>query len=329
LILAICNSGQYEISAYASVAKIIDSRGIELISFNQDKCLNNEYLSFESGLGFEKFTVSNGNKKYDVDRFKSIWYMKPMLPAKLIRYKPHEYAHFMQQQFATARKSLWLIFKDRKWLNDPLAMDLAENKIYQLYIARELGFSIPKTLISSNPKEIKAFHKGNKRTILKVLSATIIPDHVVFTSELNDIHLKELDTAKYAPAIYQELIEKKYELRVTVVDGQIFAAKIHSQEDIATSLDWRVEPKLNDFSVKMEPIDLPKKVSQMVLKYVERLGLSFGCIDMIVTNNDEYIFLEINPNGQWYFVQLNTGLDIAKSIARVLCQPFENVVPII
>ncbi len=322
MILAICNSGQYELSAYSEVKKIIEARDIEIVSYCQDKCLNNDYLSFRSNSNSDNFIVSINKNEYEVDKFKSIWYMKPKLPNKLLRYKPHEFAHFIHRQFTAVRQGLWLVCGNKNWVSNPISMDLAENKIFQLNQARETGFKIPKTLVSSNPKEIRSFYKNNERTIIKSLSPTIIIDYVILTTEITIENANNLFQAKYAPSIYQELVKKKYELRITVVDGEIFAAKIYSQEDVATSIDWRNQPKFNDYSVKMEPTVLPKQLERMILNYMAKMNLRFGCIDMIVTPNDEYIFLEINPNGQWYFVQLNTGLEIAKSIARVLCEPY-------
>lgn len=121
-----------------------------------------------------------------------------------------------------------------------------------------------------------------------------------------------------SPSIFQPVIPKAYELRITVVGKKIFAAKIYSQDDVETALDWRRKPKLNDFAVKMEQTKLPVKAESKIFAFMKEIGLKFGCIDMIVTPEGEYIFLEINPNGQWYFVQLKTEVQIAKEIAKLL-----------
>lgn len=317
-VLAICNSSQYEVAAYDAVRKEINLLGGNLISFFQDKCLDNEYLSYNSSDDILGFFLSKNGRKYDLSDFNSIWYLKPRAPEEILRYKPWEHSYFMQKQFYAQREAIWLLFNHKKWLNDPIKMYWAENKIFQLSIAKHVGFKIPKTLISSNPDEILEFIKSCRRSIIKPLNPTVILDHVIYTNEVKDKHLDEIENAKYSPSIYQELVNKSYELRITVVGREIFSAKIYSQDDEATAIDWRVKPKLNDYSVRMEPIDIPAKVEQRILELMGNLGLDFGCIDMIVTPENDYIFLEINPNGQWYFVQLRTEQKIAKAIANRL-----------
>ena len=68
----------------------------------------------------------------------------------------------------------------------------------------------------------------------------------------------------------------------------------------------------------METIELPQVLQRDILLFIKKMGLQFGCIDMIVTQEGKYIFLEINPNGQWYFVQLKTHVNIAKAVAELL-----------
>ena len=94
--------------------------------------------------------------------------------------------------------------------------------------------------------------------------------------------------------------------------------KVFRLMDEATALDWRRKPLLNDFAVRMEPLDLPRGVKDRLCAFMRSLGLRFGCVDMIVTPSGEHVFLEVNPNGQWYFVQLRTGQAIAEAIADIL-----------
>ena len=143
-------------------------------------------------------------------------------------------------------------------------------------------------------------------------------DKVLYTNKLTNKDMAQIDSVKMSPSIFQVYVSKKHELRITVVGDKIFPVKIYSQEDEVTSLDWRRKPKLNDFDVKMEQTILSQKVKQYIRHYMELINLRYGCIDMIVTENDEYVFLEINPNGQWYFVQLHTEAQIAEAIAELL-----------
>lgn len=154
--------------------------------------------------------------------------------------------------------------------------------------------------------------------MVKLLAVSPILNKVIYTNKITPKYLEQIELIKMSPAIFQEIIPKSCELRITVVGDKIFPVKIYSQEDEFTALDWRKKPSLNDFNVKMEPVGLPSSVEKSIYSLMNKLSLQFGCIDMIVTPNGDYVFLEINPNGQWYFVQLKTGVEIAKSIADLL-----------
>ena len=99
-----------------------------------------------------------------------------------------------------------------------------------------------------------------------------------------------------------------------MVENQIFCAAIHSQDSEQTSTDWRRSPNELNYSV----FNLPDDVKSMCLKVVHNLGLTFGAIDMVLTPDDEYVFLEINPNGQWGWIERETGLPIREAIADTL-----------
>ncbi len=212
-----------------------------------------------------------------------------------------------------------MIFRHKKWLDNPWNVQIAEDKLFQLKCAMQIGFNIPETLATSDPIRIKNFYeKHNGNVVVKALSASPIVDHVLYTNKLTNKDIAQIDSVKMSPSIFQVYVSKKYELRITVVGNKIFPVKIYSQGDEATSLDWRRKPKLNDFDVKMEQTTLPIKIERYIHCYMKLINLRYGCIDMIVTENDEYVFLEINPNGQWYFVQLHTEAQIAKAISELL-----------
>lgn len=319
MILAIGNSGVYEVKAFQAVFAAIEKYGKSAKLFKQDKCLLGEYLNFEITDGSQKFSLVIDGQAFDLSQFSAVWYMKPHLPRELLNYNPVEHRQFIDRQFYVLRQAIWSICRDKKWLNDPWSIQIAENKIYQLDEAVKVGFLVPDTCISSDPEKVREFYdKHDGSIIVKILASSPMLDRVIYTNRVTAEQMREIDSVKMSPSIFQEIVPKAYELRITVVGEKIFAVKVLSQQDEATSLDWRRKPKLNDFDVKMEPIILPQQIERQIYGYMKALGLKFGCIDMIVTPNGDYIFLEINPNGQWYFVQLKTELQIAGAIAELL-----------
>ncbi|MDF1497087.1 MAG: hypothetical protein P1P90_03420 [Patescibacteria group bacterium] len=319
MILTIGNSSTYEFEAYSSVKQALELKGQTAVLFRQDLCLESDYLSFiVTGNGCKYKIVIDG-VVYDLDDFDAVWYLKPHLPPELLEYDPAKHRQFVHRQFFALREGLWSLCHDKRWLNDPWLMHEAENKLLQMQVASKVGFDLPDTVITSDPDQVRSFYNScDRQMIVKILSSSPILGNVIYTNRVTEADIRQIDSVRWAPAIFQELVAKKHELRITVVDEQIFSVKIHSQEDEATALDWRRKPKLNDYTVKMEPTTIPKIIKDKIRHFMRLLGLRYGTIDIIVTPDDRYLFLEINPNGQWYFVQVKTGLQIAHAIADVL-----------
>lgn len=319
MILAVGNSGSYEIAAFQAVVSELEKNGASAILFKQDKCLDGEGLFFEAHDGQTAFKVMLNNMEFNIEDFSAIWYLKPHLPTKLLRFEPAAYRQFIDRQFRKMRTALWSVFANKHWVDDPWSVEKAENKIFQMTLANRIGFTIPDTLITSDPNKVRKFYGAHSEGIIvKLLAVSPMIDNVIYTNTVTPEHLTKIDSVKMSPSIFQVAIPKAHELRITIVGDNIFAAKIHSQEDEYLALDWRRKPKLNDFEVKMEPVSLPPIVENKLRMFMRSLGLQFGCVDMIVTPDGDYVFLEINPNGQWYFVQLNIEAKIGQAIAELL-----------
>ena len=109
----------------------------------------------------------------------------------------------------------------------------------------------------------------------------------------------KIDLVANSPQIIQNFVEKQCELRITIVGDQIFACAIDAQKSKLGKIDWRIYDTSNTSYTKF---DLPVEIQEKCLKMLKCMDLSFGCIDMILTPGNEYIFLEINPNGQWLWI---------------------------
>jgi glutathione synthase/RimK-type ligase-like ATP-grasp enzyme len=139
----------------------------------------------------------------------------------------------------------------------------------------------------------------------------------IFTTPLVGYAREDFEPVRHSPCLFQEYVPKAFELRVTVVRDRVFAAEIHSQALAATRHDWR-RPELSD--VPHRPHELPEAIAGRCVCLVARLGLQFGAIDMIYTPSGEYVFLEINPNGQYGWIEDRTGMRISQAIAEALVE---------
>jgi glutathione synthase/RimK-type ligase-like ATP-grasp enzyme len=208
---------------------------------------------------------------------------------------------------------------DGRWLNAPHVIALAENKIRQLTLARELGFRIPHTLVSNAPKSIASFANRGESVIGKPLRNALIHDgeteRVIFTSRIQiDPDVDPL-SLKACPIIFQNEVPKLFDVRTTVVGDQTFTVTIDSQSHSETVVDWRRTSK-TDLAHAMHA--LPEELSRLCVELTRKLGLRFSAIDFILDEVGQYWFLEANPNGQWAWIEARTGHPIACALASEL-----------
>jgi glutathione synthase/RimK-type ligase-like ATP-grasp enzyme len=204
-----------------------------------------------------------------------------------------------------------------KWLSNPSAVLNAENKLLQLSLAKAIGFNLPQTLLTTDKQELASFIKTNKATVIKPIGRGRVDyadntSKLIFTNIINKNMIDEIDLLELTPAIYQEHIEKEYELRITIVGKDVFAASVDSQSDTEALVDWRRK------KIKFEKYELPEDLKNKCLLLLDKLNISYGAFDFIKAKNGIYYFLEVNPNGQWVWIEKDTGQLISESIINYL-----------
>ncbi|MDP3748522.1 MAG: hypothetical protein Q8Q88_15895 [Phenylobacterium sp.] len=212
------------------------------------------------------------------------------------------------------------------WMSHPIAVRGSIWKGEQLLRAARMGFSVPSSIVTNRRGDVEAFRRSvGDDIVFKSLSSPTLaaeqvePEHRIGislpTTRITEDHEEMLDAVAELPCFFQQYIAKRYELRVTVIGDQVFAAKIHSQDDPRTATDYR------DFSAEIlyEAEDLPPEIARRCLDFVRSYGLTYGALDLIVTPDGEYVFLENNPVGQFLFVeQLVPELDMTGALAARL-----------
>ncbi|MCC7125640.1 MAG: hypothetical protein IT178_12385 [Acidobacteria bacterium] len=201
---------------------------------------------------------------------------------------------------------------DAFWMNPPTADEISQRKIRQLQVARSLGMSIPDTLVTNQPEAARAFieRHGTDRVVRKAFRN--IAQAPRETLRLSDADLALLDSVRYTPVIFQQYVPADLDLRVTVVEDEIFAASVRSDAQYAA--DYR--PGLA--SATVEPYTLPDVVQDQVRQLMRTFNLQYGAIDFRVTPDGDHVFLEVNPAGEFLFISRRTGQPIAEAIAASL-----------
>jgi glutathione synthase/RimK-type ligase-like ATP-grasp enzyme len=198
------------------------------------------------------------------------------------------------------------------WVNPRGADDAAHHKPYQWAVAHEVGLSLPRTLVTSKPEAARAFiaELGVGRTVFKAFLAAQEAWRETRLIERGD--LDRLDLVRLAPVIFQEYVPG-VDIRVTVVGDTLFAAEID-----ARSTSYPVDMRMVIGEAPVRAIELPPSVARALLRLQRRLGLRYGAVDLRRTDQGDYVFFEVNPAGQWLFVEQRTGLPISQAVADAL-----------
>lgn len=182
-------------------------------------------------------------------------------------------------------------------------------------------------IVTNDPEQARKFFEScGEQMIFKAIHHEMLDyenkSFNIQTTLINQGHLSRLGLVRKQPSLFQEFIDKEYELRVTVVGNAVFPVKIASQEYLETAIDWR-NP---DFIQKLRytPIDLPREIHDRCHSMLKTLGLEFGAFDFAVDKKGVCYFLEVNPNGQWYWLEDLTGVLISDAIVATLMKDYER-----
>lgn len=201
-----------------------------------------------------------------------------------------------------------------RWVSDPAATRRAENKLLQLRVAREAGFRVPRTLVSQNPEAIREFcHAFRNQVVIKAVRGTTI--NPPLTTLVNPDLLEMPDSLRMCPAIYQEYIPGRQHLRVHVFGESIYAVQLESG-----LVDWR-----SDSTTPIRPVELPERTRERLRRVTSTLGLRMGIFDLKLAADGEPVWLEVNPQGQFLFVEGICGVPLTEALCRLLTEQISHV----
>jgi hypothetical protein len=162
-------------------------------------------------------------------------------------------------------------------------------------------------------KKIKYGLSRSKDNDVSIFHTTEIPEDK-FTEEL-------IERMRFWPVFLQELVPKKVDVRSVVVGEKVFSFAIYSQDVPYASVDYRKAAVLGYVnSLKHESIDIGEENNKRLVNFTKHFGLSFGVFDLVITPNDELVFLEDNPNGQWGWLEEKTNVSISSEFANFLIE---------
>ena len=256
-----------------------------------------------------------------------IWDRRPEIPSELpFRNENEEINKFNLDEAHEFLSFLRYYLKDVPSIGSIVEDRPAASKMLQMSVARDLGMTIPDTCFSNERQPIAILAQNSKGLTLKPMGNMCVncdekTDYVLYSQKVRseDVLQQPEEAFTQTVSFVQNYVEKAYELRITVINQDVIACKIDSQaqDEDKGKIDWR---QGYDYNLRHEIVEIPVRIRQFCLAFLEKMKLHFGCFDFIVTPEGDYVFLECNPNGQWLWIELETGFDISKVMAENLCK---------
>lgn len=269
-------------------------------------------LEISFGNGADRLRlVADGGSEIAIEDVGAVWYRRerpleldPALTDPTSRL-------FAWSESTEALTGVWRAL-DCFWMNPPAADEAGQRKVRQLQLARRAGLSVPETLITNDPSAALAFaaerlERGVIRKAFRNISEAPRSTALVTADDL-----ARIGDVRYAPVTFQQFVPAVLDLRVIVVEDEIFAAAIRSEPEYRT--DYR--PGIG--SAEFLPYTMPGDVASALLALHRQLGLVYGASDFRVTPDGQHVFLEVNPAGEYLFASERTGQPVPQAIAACL-----------
>lgn len=306
------------------IINLMNIRGLadRVIRLNAEDFRENVIYSFD-GKKFRIKILDSGKEFVDTE-ICTVWYRRP-IKNKVIC-DDLGVRKFIEKQIEQFVNGLYYCMSDTAlWINDLRANLFAKNKIYQLHMAEEVGFLIPKVVISNNESVVREFVCSNDLICNKSLSEPHYEyggkeypymTRMVKKGEL----LNNISSLNVCPTLFEEFIVKKYDIRVVVFGEKVYAFAIYSQEKEMSKVDVR---GLSPLLLKHEYIELPKEIEDKIRLFMKKQNLFFSSIDLMYSVDEKYYFVENNCNGQWLWLENMTGKNMSSSFINIILRECE------
>lgn len=304
------------------VAEALTRRGARTFRLDTDRFPSAVRLSARTGNDRAVHLITDAGAQVSSAEIRAVWLRKlwtPQMDGDL----DERYREMCIRESVAALEGFLDALHDARWVNEIQREREAENKLRQLRLAARAGLRIPRTLVTNDPAAARHFFDETEgrmvAKLLRPLTVSMNADSLfVYTSEVSEKDLANAGSLRHSPMVFQELIPKAFELRVAWVAGEAFTGVLDASGTSRGQTDWR---RAAPEECRWQKGELPVEVISGLRVLMSELGLVFGAIDLICTPAGEYVFLEVNPGGEWGMLERDLGLPVADAIARALLLP--------
>jgi hypothetical protein len=290
-----------------AVQEKVRARGGECHIVECDRVAQRSALSFTIGHQLRDQVLTSEDHHIQLSRARVLW-LRTIRSTQILHH-PIEDEHaeaIVNNDCRGALLGLLATTFRGRWISTPESTSRGSDKLAQLKAAHDSGFRIPRTLVSQSRPDILDFHRAcGAKTVVKAVVGAAGP---LLETKLLDPEVFESAAFATAPAIYQEYVAGDDHLRLICFGDQSYAARIHTDD-----LDWRTNLDVPITAYPVDPL-LHTKVRQVL----DRLGLEMGVVDIKLTPQGDPVWLEVNPQGQFLFLDAFTHLGLADRFAGYL-----------
>jgi MvdC family ATP-grasp ribosomal peptide maturase len=301
------------------VAEALSKKGMQPFRLDTDQFPLNVGLTAQFNPSKSYHTLEYKGQTISTEQVKAVWVRRVWEPQFNQELDPKYQEACVRESKATLT-GFWDSLAQVRWVNDLDCVHVANNKLHQLRVASEVGLIIPQTLITNKAESAREFFQQVEGKMVSKLLTTLhygmeYSSFFVYTNAVKPEDLEDAESLRYCPMVFQEQIPKQQELRVMYVDGLTFVGALNASVYEDSTVDWR-RPGVNAGS--WEHHQLPEDLVSRIKAFMDKFGLVCGAFDFIVTPDGEYIFLEVNPQGEWGMLEKELDLPIAAAIADAL-----------
>lgn len=317
VVLLLTHSGDY--FTIDRVAAALSRRGVKPFRLNTDQFPIEIQLQAYLGNNGTSHRLEYGDVSISTEQVQAVW-MRRIWPPQLSQELAPQFQQACIRESLATLDGFWDSLQNVRWVDNLQRISAAENKLRQLRVASEVGLVIPQTLVTNKPEEVRElFAKVEGKMVTKLLTPLSYSmegsSFFLYTSVVKEEDLADLGTLRYCPMVFQEQIPKQQELRVVYVDGKVFVGALDAAKYNASTVDWR--RGTSEVCVWLNH-ELPEEIIHRLQAFMAKFGLIFGAFDLIQTPSGEYVFLEVNPTGEWGMLERDLQLPISEAIADAL-----------
>jgi hypothetical protein len=303
-------------------------RGAQFFRLNTDRLADQYQITygFDGGCVFGRIQSSEGNV-LDTTEVEAVWYRRVRCNPPANEFQDSHLYEFSVEEYTGFFRNLWITLDRANWMNPVGRVHwFQDHRLAQYVLATQCGLNVPHSVYTNNSEilsgELTTRHELAVKPIAQSFIRTVVgstgssvPAKGLLTKRmrLGSFSPEQLRlSCQNTPVHFQEYVPKSVEIRLTVVGDRMFPCEIDSQASDRTLDDWR---RYDFKQVAHRACTLDGEIETRIRQFMSMSGLVFGAIDLILRPDGTYVFLEVNPAGQWHWIETMTGLPISEAIA--------------